>query len=209
MTGLILKDLLVNKKYIVLGGIVSFAYIFISIDFIIPYIMLFCVMYNLTTFAYDNQANWELYAVTLPTSRNDIVYAKYILALLTSFLGILIGYIVTHFYVIIRNQEMSKERLYLIGSCWVISMIFNSIQLPLVIKLGAEKARFAILGIVFLPAVLIMGLNKMDMLGDITLILLNLKKHINLLVYLISILMLICYVISMRISLIIFKKKEF
>lgn len=209
MTGLILKDLLVNKKYILLGGLVSIVYIFIEIDFVIPYIMLYCVMYILSTFAYDDQVNWDLYALTLPTTRNDIIYAKYILALLTSFLGILIGYIVSLFYVIIRNQEMSKERLYLIGSSWVISLIFNSIQLPLVIKLGAEKARFAILAIVFLPVVLVMGLNKMDMLGDVTLILLNLKNHINLLVYLISILTLICYVISMRISVLIYKKKEF
>lgn len=209
MTGLILKDLLVNKKYILLGGLVSIVYIFIEIDFVIPYIMLYCVMYILSTFAYDDQVNWDLYALTLPTTRNDIIYAKYILALLTSFLGILIGYIVSLFYVIIRNQEMSKERLYIIGSSWLISLIFNSIQLPLVIKLGAEKARFAILAIVFLPVVLVMGLNKMDMLGDVTLILLNLKKHINLLVYLISILTLICYVISIKISVLIYKKKEF
>lgn len=209
MTGLILKDLLVNKKYILLGGLVSIVYIFIEIDFVIPYIMLYCVMYILSTFAYDDQVNWDLYALTLPTTRNDIIYAKYILALLTSFLGILIGYIVSLFYVIIRNQEMSKERLYIIGSSWLISLIFNSIQLPLVIKLGAEKARFAILAIVFLPVVLVMGLNKMDMLGDVTLILLNLKNHINLLVYLISILTLICYVISIKISVLIYKKKEF
>lgn len=215
MAGLILKDFLVNKKYCFLGGLVSIAYIFIyafmldNVDFVIPYIMLFSVMFILATFSYDNMADWDMYALTLPTSRNAIVYAKYILAFLTTFIGILTGIIVSIMYVVVRNQEMSKERLYLIGLSWVFSMLFNSIQLPLVIKLGAEKARFAILAVIFIPVVIVMGLSKMDMLGDVTNILINFKKYINLFVYLIPIVTLICYLISMSISTNIFKKKEF
>lgn len=171
--------------------------------------MLFCAMFILTTFSYDDMAGFDMYALTLPTTRNQIVYAKYTLAFLLSLFCGVLSILVSFMDLMINNQQFTKDFFYFAGMYWVGTLLFISIQLPIVIKLGAEKARFAIIAIIFIPTLLIMGLNKLGKLNEIMGFFSHMEEYMNLLVLLVPLVTILCFLLSMGISVLIFKNKEY
>lgn len=215
MTGLILKDILVNKKYLyqAFGIIVLYIIIFgvmsNNFGFVIPFIIIFFTMFILTTFQSDEAAQWEMYCITLPTARKEVVQAKYMLALLLTLLGTIITILTSLLEAVIKKQVPNQDLFYLVIGFLSSSLFFNSIQIPFTIKLGAEKARYAIFFIIFIPALLIMALYNMGLMNHVVELLTTLEKNIPLLIFAALLTGLLALLISFRISVSLFQKKEF
>ncbi len=214
MTGFLLKDILVNKKYILTSLTVTACYIvfgFMSnnMSFFIPFLMLFCSMFVLSTFSYDELAGWDMYAITMPITKKEIIYSKYILFLLLHIIAGVFSILTNALNTILIHQPFSKDFYVEIWLFTAAALVFNCIQIPLVVKMGPEKARFAIIAIILVPTLLFIGLNKLEQTEYLQRFLSGLLDHSNQLLLLSPIILLILIFFSMQISVSIFNKKEF
>lgn len=93
MTGLLYKDLCNLKKYLFqLSAIVlliSFLFLNSSTGVIVlgAYVVMISLMVLLNSIAYDDMAQWDKFALTMPLSRKTLVKSKYLLGLLTVLVG--------------------------------------------------------------------------------------------------------------------------
>ncbi len=156
--GLIVKDILQLKSY--WKSLALIAVIFIlsaipqdegqgSIAVMLPIMMAIGFgMFSIASFNYDESSKADRYLLTLPVNRKDIVLAKYILTFCATAIGTVLG-VVTSLAVLIfiKNAQFDMSELLLgaIGGMFGIGLI-QSIQIPCIYKMGAEKGRiFAIL----------------------------------------------------------------
>ncbi|NLZ83975.1 MAG: ABC-2 transporter permease, partial [Clostridiales bacterium] len=145
MTGLIMKDLVNLKRYgktlsafIVIYAVMSFinkdASMFNSIFTVV------LAMITISSYSFDEAANWDSYALSMPINRRDIVKSKYCLLLIISTLGIGVSLI----FSIGINLYIGSENLLIGFEFSVIGVMgilfFYSIIIPIITKLGVEKA---------------------------------------------------------------------
>lgn len=156
--GLIVKDILQLKSY--WKSLALIAVIFIlsaipqdegqgSIAVMLPIMMaLGFGMFSIASFNYDESSKADRYILTMPVNRKNIVLAKYILTFSATAIGTVIGIIISlGILTFIQTVcfDMSELIVGAIGGMFGIGLI-QSIQIPCIYKMGAEKGRiFAIL----------------------------------------------------------------
>lgn len=116
-------------------------------DFFVPMWVMMCTMLVTTTMSLDSAAKWDIYALTMPVTRKEMVESKYILAVLLALFGVISsGIVLSVSYLILKNVEW-KEAVILLGMVLGIGFLYLSFILPLLFKFGVEKARvFMMLG---------------------------------------------------------------
>ncbi|MDE5753746.1 MAG: ABC-2 transporter permease [Oscillospiraceae bacterium] len=148
MKGLLLKDLYMIKSY-------CKAYLFLipifwiigsfseDSSFLTIYPCLLTAMIPVSLQTYDERERWSCYSCTLPYSSRQIVSEKYLLNLFTILLNlaiILLGQLIRMLCVSGFNLE---ELFVLLFIGLLISVLPTMFVLPLIFKLGAEKAQLA------------------------------------------------------------------
>ncbi len=123
-----------------------------------------CSMMVITTFAFDDNSNWNRYAAVMPVSRNEIVLAKYIVLLIFSAAGAAAGAIIA----VIGDMILNGGGLPHVGeilcsapAAAVIAVFFGSISIPLAFRFGAEKSRVLIFAAYPVPMGIIFGIYKL------------------------------------------------
>ncbi len=172
MTGLILKDIINLKKNVKIFAILAVLYGFMAFTtsdanfFSSMFTMLIAIL-TLSVYSYDELAKWDVYALTMPVSREDIVRGKYIIMLLLTLLGALLGTAITTVIKIIQkdNHFLSGVQSSLIGGAIVI--LFYCIAMPFITKLGVEKARLIFFAIYLIPFGIIYFVGNAVKSGDI------------------------------------------
>ena len=162
MKGLMIKDFLLfwkNAKIIlavyVIGIVVSFFKA--SSNFLTVFITLFSIMWIVNLFALDLQAKWDPYCVGLPVPRRKIVLARYLFFLLIVLAGTILimadGIAVAFRYGggWAEASRAMNEAWIMMGGC----LIFVSILLPFVYQFGINKARFIVIVVAILSAILV------------------------------------------------------
>lgn len=151
MTGLILKDLLALRRYLkTLALFVAFfAVISYSLDgtgFIMTMVAVPFAMLPVTSFAYDQQARWEWFAQTLPASRRDIVAGKYVLSIVCTALGTILGIALAVVTGLLKDAPPDPGDLAFAGGfIFAAGLVFLSVLIPLIYKFGVEKGRILLL----------------------------------------------------------------
>lgn len=160
MKDLIIKDILNLKRqaklvlvFAVLYGVMSFY--MEDASFVSGIIIFMCAMFSVSSFAYDDMAKWDKYALSMPLSRKDIVMSKYILIFILALAGALLSFVMNITVSIVSKMpfnpmEKLLETLAIVG----ISLIFTSVLTPLIYKFGTEKARILIILVFVIPAIL-------------------------------------------------------
>ena len=147
--GLILKDLLNLSHYKTSLVILVIAMILIATSqqgftLYIP-IMLITMfgMIALSTFSYDEMAKSDKYVLSLPSNKKEIVKSKYIVVIsftiLAAILSIIISYVIS-VYVYKQTPELMKILIPVFGGMFGIGLV-TSIQIPSIYKWGAERGR--------------------------------------------------------------------
>ncbi len=210
MLGLMKKDLFLiknNFKFmaIILGCYVLLAFAYnIDISSLPPFLS---VMIMISTFSYDNYNKWDIYAITLPNGKKNVVKAKYLATLLllmvTSFAVIILSFLIS--YTNTKSINV-KETFKTITFTLCASLFIQAIMFPAIFKFGAEKARIGIFIIVFgvaiLSGVLANVLDFNSLIGNLTF----LNNYLIIILPIIAIIILFAsYLISKKI----YSKKEF
>ena len=106
-------------------------------------------MIALSTFNYDEIAKSNKYILSLPTNRNEIVKAKFILAIASVIIGGIIGIIITIIVINIINYIKPEDIINIdyrgliistVGGMFGIALI-QSIQIPSIYKMGSRKRK--------------------------------------------------------------------
>lgn len=153
MTGLLLKDLLCLRRQakvyviatVVYGGM-TLAGVW-DVSFFTWFFTLVAAMIPLSLFALDAAAKWDTYALTLPVGRNGVVAARYLFTLVVVLLGL--GLSLAMGGLTTALGRMSDWGGFLLAACVAAGagLLLNAVILPMLYKVGPEKARIAMLAI--------------------------------------------------------------
>ena len=210
MWGLIKKDLYVLKGYI--GTLLLFLLCFSALAIQTPSmlfigLMVLPYMAMTVTFSYDQNANFNSYALTLPITRREIVKEKYMLligALLLMFLlTVLLTGTVTYFQT--GNVHIMKIASIPFGT-FLAMLSISLFQYPIIYKIGLEKGRIYTIIIAAIIAAIagILG-TQIGNTGMNSELILLFKKYG---LWAIACIVLVGYYISYRMSVRILQKKD-
>lgn len=167
MKSLIMKDMMNLRKYFKTIAIFVVLYSFITfsmddISFISGMITMLFMMIPITSFAYDQNSKWDLFALTLPISRKDIVFCKYLLSIGFIGAGALMSIIIGLAIMLIKNSGIIdiKMQFIIAYTLFAVGIVFISILLPLIYKYGVEKSRIMMFIVFLIPTILILLLSR-------------------------------------------------
>lgn len=159
MKGLLLKDIYVSRKYLVwmlvfgllYGGVMMLFYRSDegnAMQFVSSILSVVFAIMVLNSFAYDEQARWPSYAMTMPVSRWEYAGARYLYALLLTLCGGLLSFVVqaaAYLIALVQKKTVSFAELWTNSANILISlsigMVIISVMLPLVYQFGLQKTR--------------------------------------------------------------------
>ncbi len=220
--GLILKDLLQLKSYwktliiytgiFILAGALQQSQEGINVMSILMLTFGFG-MFAMASFNYDEQAKADSYLLSFPLSKEQIVLARYILVILATLIGAIVGIIFCIVINLITNSQtvfpdVTELAYTAIGGIFGVSIV-EAIQIPCAYKWGAEKGRIYLF---IVAAAIILGVIGLLTIAQNS----NLNFPINEIIYLMGgffpifliLLTAIIYYVSYKFSFQIYENKE-
>lgn len=168
MTGLVLKDILVMRKtlktyilFLIFYALLAVIGVF-DVSIITSMIQVIIMLLPISAFSYDEQAEWDRYAMALPLGRHCMVSARYLFALLMVLGAAAFGLAVCVFLAILNSGSLVESLATVLVSLGV-GLLITDIILPLNYKLGPERARPYLYAIVFLPIIILFGSAKLGL----------------------------------------------
>ena len=151
----------------------------------------------ITSLSFDERSGWEKLALSMPVTRRQLVLSKYLLGALLSLIVAVVDALI---FIALPGRDPATSLL-TCGAFLCTGLIFLDIILPILFKVGTEKARLIMIMIVLLPVVLAL---LADRLG-FSLPAGALASH----GYLLPLGTVLLTLLSILISLAIYRKKEF
>lgn len=154
MKGLILKDI---YNAMTQGKALIFMIVIFGVCFanaasgtLIMMCTIYAAVMVVNNLALDEMCSWEVYALTMPVTRSQLVLSKYIVSVAYSLCGILLGIVMTAALRVLGfGQGQSSPELILAISVTGLAMatVFIALLIPVNFKFGVQKGRFVLLGI--------------------------------------------------------------
>lgn len=211
MIGLLIKDIFNLKKYMkqLIVSVILFIVLAINLKSTLYFtamgIMLGAMMV-INAMAYDENAHWDKYALTMPILRKDLVLAKYSLLVLTGLTGSLLTMASSLVLSFFLKLPVTLELPLANASILLVMLLLFSIILPLIFKMGVEKARLIMAAVFAIPTGLILLIANWVKKYNIPL---PTDEQLKIAAYAAPVVVLIILFLSYNISLIIVNKKEY
>ena len=145
MKGLLLKDgyqtVSQMKTMYLTVAVVLIVWMFSTSDsyaFPISYAAIFLGVLPVNLLGYDQNSGWVEYSLTLPVSKKVLVAEKYLVGLLCAAASVVIGGLFVVVLSLRKGAALDGTALFFVGNT---ILLMNGISLPLMYRLGAEKAR--------------------------------------------------------------------
>lgn len=145
MKGLIIKDICTLLKQM------KFFLAFIVLFTIIPnfsvatFAIVYSTMLPLTTIAYDERSKWDKLAAMMPYSAMDMVFSKYVLGYILVIATALISCFAQAIAGIFTHTALTSDYFASMVIIVAFAIIVESIELPFLVRFGAEKGRMLII----------------------------------------------------------------
>lgn len=208
MKGLLRKDIYMAAKYYraVFGMVAVFLLLMIFVDgslLFLTYPVLLSGMLPVTLLSYDTHFKWEQYSGTLPYTRAQLVSAKYLMGLIFSG-GVLLVCLVVLALRQIQGGGFDLDAFLAAGLlCFVLGVAAPAFLLPLAFKFGPEKGRLLFIVLIASLCGAGVALGQADFLS-------GLAMGNSTLVALVTVgVTLVLYLLSWRLSIHFYQKKEF
>ena len=162
MKSLVLKDFYNIKNNIkaLIFMILAFVCIFMTQTGALSCIIALSVLCGtmiITTFSFDERSKWAMYAMTMPISKKEYVKGKFItmilFALISATGSLIISTVMGLLFkqISLEQEGVVLELLLMALVGFLIAEVMGSVSLPILFKLGAEKARMVTLISVAVP----------------------------------------------------------
>ncbi len=148
MKGLLLKDCYALWSYLRAFLIVEFGFIFAAFfmemtTFLLLYPCILSGMLSMTLIAYEEKEKWDIYALTLPCSKTQLVSSKYLISLLLG-LSVVALSTIAKFVKMFSGGVLDVSAVLSQAALMLpVSLIPTALLLPFIFKFGAEKGRIA------------------------------------------------------------------
>ena len=160
MKGLLAKDfniLLLQKKF--LGMILAITVIMLMTmeepSFLVAYLTVTCGIMTLSTLSYDEFDHGNTFLFTLPITRKEYVWSKFVLSVLVSGCAWLSATIVSVLVSVIKVEGYAvADGIAEAVMTFAVCMLIVFIMIPIQIKYGGEKSRVVILAIAGIGVIL-------------------------------------------------------
>ena len=209
MTALILKDIATLKKTLLLSITLCIALVVYGVYeneiFMIP---LICTTIPLIltaiAFGYDTKSKFEQFAFSMPIKKSSFVLSK----LFFAFVFGLFGSVCLFLQLVIKSEMAIDNIIFISLITLVASVLISAIQLPFILKYGAEKGRLIMVLTYFIVFSLSSLLKaKSDLLTNVVEFFLNNSRVIIFLgIVFVSI---VIIGMAIKISILIMEKKEY
>ena len=209
MTALILKDIATLKKTLLLTIPLCIALVVYGVYeneiFMIPLISIMIPLI-LTAIAvgYDTKSNFEQFAFSMPIKKSSFVLSK----LFFAFIFGLVGSVCLFVQLVIKNEVLIDKIIFISLITLVASVLISAIQLPFILKYGAEKGRLIMVITYFTVFALSSFLKeKSDLLTNV--LEFFLKNSMAMIFIGIVFVSIVIMGIAIKISILIMEKKEY
>ena len=145
MKALLLKDFYMAKSYMRVFAAMVLIFLFAAIwgngnTFLIMYPMIITSMLPMSLLSYDEKFKWDRYCAAMPFTRTQVVSAKYVFVLLSGMAIFLLSAIAQG----IRLLPEGKDEYFMLLSLLLATgFVGPAVLLPIIYKLGSERARIA------------------------------------------------------------------
>lgn len=221
MKGLLIKDfrqIKMQKNFFLIIAMISIGFIVSSggntgyLSYAIGFSCFASSLFSLSTVSYDEFDNGNPFLFSLPITRKNYVLEKYCFGVMTGFGCWLLFSGLAAFFVLYNGLALTGERIVSALILIPFFLLLLAILLPLTLKFGSEKSRFAVIGvfgIIFLLGYL--GNHVVKTFGiDLSPVVRPLASlSAEALIGGLTVLSLLLLLLSLNISISIVKKKEF
>ena len=150
MKGLLLKDYYLIKSIfymiLVIFGVVGFGMSFLTSTWVLTTIATIMFgMISVTTITTDKTSGWRKVSGVLPISRRTVMDSKYILYLLLSGVGAILGVIISIVVSLVKNQLSSGDMFMFICISLAMALLSGSITIPCNFLLSEEKSMISLI----------------------------------------------------------------
>ncbi len=210
MEGLLLKDIVNLKKsgkqiVLAIAVLAVFALSMKNAPYLIGMAVLMTSMLVMTSIAYDEAAKWDKYALTMPLVKKDIVLEKYVLLVLLTVVGGVVSGIFGCIMTVVLKSGKMIETLAACGVIMMVALLMFSLVLPVLFRFGVEKARMIMFIIFGAPAFLLVVFAKLMEKYNVPKPTDVQMEHV---LYVSPFIVALVFVLSYRISVGIYEKKE-
>ena len=145
--GLMVKDFQLMKSQMKLFFIVLTVWGVImassrNMTFFVGYSALLCSFMLISTFSYDAFENGNAYLFTLPVSRRDYIFEKFVLGFLLATVPFLLSSAVSWVVLVINRSGMHfGEYCLSVAPALPLAYLLLAVEIPLQVKFGQEKSR--------------------------------------------------------------------
>lgn len=108
--------------------------------FLIMYPMIITSMLPMSLLSYDEKFHWDRYCAAMPFTRSQVVSAKYVFVLLSGLAILLISAVAQGIRLLPEGKD---EYFTIMSSLLAMGLTGPAILLPIIYKLGSERARIA------------------------------------------------------------------
>ena len=166
MTGLLLQKFFCLKRTIRLYLLFMIFYIVLgmlngSMSSFGAFFVLFASFLPISSFAFEERSKWDLYANTMPVTRQQIVGSHYIFMAVTVLSAALLNAVLMLVEVVLQGGNL-LELLELDYGILLVGMLFQLIAIPIIIKLGSTSAQLVMVAIYMIPFAAVMILLKLE-----------------------------------------------
>lgn len=207
MMGLLLNDWFIMWKQCWLQILCILLFGVISIVGDNQSFLLFVVLYSAllpqTVIAYNEKNKWDRMALTMPVSRDQIVGERYLMSFLMTAAAFIIC-IVFSFVKALIGEVNINETLQFVLLTGGMTLIINSIYLPVIFRFGIERARLCVIIIAGITGALVYLISSGESSGINNMI----ERIMNTNIFLLLAICLLIYLLSMLVSMGIYSKKQ-
>lgn len=150
MKGMILKDLYTMRSYLRTMGFMFVFYLVLGMTtgntgFFAGFVGVLCIIMSISSFSYDQAAQWDVYGASLPISRRQMVGAKYLLALLLAFVGMVVSAISYLLFALVTHNGGLNDTLSSALGAGCSGILMVGLIFPVIYRFGVEKSRLVML----------------------------------------------------------------
>lgn len=158
MRGLLLQELYSMKQVGRMYGIVMLIYSVIgilnrSVSNFSAFLMLLSAMLVVNMFSYHEKSRWEMYAATMPVSRKQIVGSFYVVGGVAAGIAVTVGILMNLVDILFFAKRMEELVWITIGFC-ELSIFYIALFIPILIHFGPERGRIVLVLVYLVPFVL-------------------------------------------------------
>ena len=160
------KDLIYMRRQVKTLGILLVFYIVLFstmndtsqfVSMITMIMVLMCSILIMNTFAYDELSKWDIYSLSLPITKFQLVLCKYLLTVSLSGVGVVLSIAFA-----VSKNALNVETWLGFYVAFGAAMLFSSILIPLLYKFGVQRARILLVCVLMLPTFGIFFFKKLN-----------------------------------------------